>query len=39
VGLRGIAVAVNEYWLRDRELLARYAPHHATGEPMPAALI
>ena len=30
---------LNEYWLRDRELLARFARHHATGEPMPPALI
>ena len=30
---------LNEYWLRDRELLARFARHHATGEPMPVALI
>lgn len=30
---------LNEYWLRDHELLARFARHHATGEPMPGALI
>lgn len=30
---------LNEYWLRDRELLTRFARHHATGEPMPGALI
>ncbi|MBL8323357.1 MAG: M3 family metallopeptidase [Rubrivivax sp.] len=30
---------LNEYWLRDRALLARFARHHATGEPMPAALL
>ncbi len=30
---------LNEYWLRDHELLARFARHHATGEPMPPALI
>ncbi|MFN8894458.1 MAG: M3 family metallopeptidase [Betaproteobacteria bacterium] len=30
---------LNEYWLRDRELLRRFARHHATGEPMPEALI
>lgn len=30
---------LNEYWLRDRELLARFARHHASGEPMPPALI
>ena len=29
----------NEYWLRDHELLARFARHHATGAPMPPALI
>ena len=29
----------NERWLRDRELLARFARHHATGEPMAAQLI
>ena len=30
---------LNEYWLRDHELLARFARHHATGEPMSPALI
>lgn len=30
---------INERWLRDRELLTRFARHHASGEPMPAALI
>ena len=30
---------LNEYWLRDHELLARFARHHATDEPMPPALI
>ena len=30
---------LNEYWLRDRELLARFARHHASGEPMPPGLI
>lgn len=30
---------LNEYWLRDRELLGRFARHHETGEPMPLALI
>lgn len=28
-----------EYWLRDRELLHRFARHHATDEPMPEALL
>ena len=30
---------INERWLRDRELLARFARHHVTGESMPADLI
>jgi peptidyl-dipeptidase Dcp len=30
---------LNEFWLRDHELLARFARHHATGEPMPPSLI
>jgi peptidyl-dipeptidase Dcp len=30
---------LNERWLRDPELLARYAHHHASGEPMPPDLI
>jgi peptidyl-dipeptidase Dcp len=30
---------LNEYWLRDRELLARFARHHATDEPMPPPLV
>lgn len=30
---------LNEYWLRDRELLRRFARHHQTDEPMPEALI
>ncbi|RMB59963.1 M3 family metallopeptidase [Tessaracoccus antarcticus] len=29
---------VNEIWAWDPELLADYAVHHATGEPMPASL-
>ncbi|MDO5736945.1 MAG: M3 family metallopeptidase [Propionibacteriaceae bacterium] len=29
---------VNEIWAWDAELLADYAVHHATGEPMPVAL-
>ncbi|MEO7588265.1 MAG: M3 family metallopeptidase [Arachnia sp.] len=29
---------VNEIWAWDPELLADYAVHHATGEPMPAEL-
>jgi peptidyl-dipeptidase Dcp len=27
-----------ERWLRDGELLSRFARHHATGQPMPASL-
>ncbi|MCX6462950.1 MAG: M3 family metallopeptidase [Pseudonocardiales bacterium] len=30
---------VNEMWLEDEEILARYARHHATGEPVPAELV
>jgi peptidyl-dipeptidase Dcp len=30
---------LNEYWLRERELLRRFACHAHTGEPMPDALI
>lgn len=30
---------INERWLRDRELLARFARHHVTGEPMPTELV
>jgi peptidyl-dipeptidase Dcp len=30
---------LNEYWLRDRELMHRFARHHATGEPMPDAML
>jgi peptidyl-dipeptidase Dcp len=30
---------LNEYWLRDSELLARFTRHHASGEAMPPALI
>ena len=30
---------INERWLRDPELLARFARHHVTGEPMPADLM
>jgi peptidyl-dipeptidase Dcp len=28
-----------EHWLPTRELLGRFATHHQTGEPMPAALV
>jgi peptidyl-dipeptidase Dcp len=30
---------INERWLRDRELLARFARHHVTGEPIAQDLI
>lgn len=30
---------INERWLRDPGLLARFARHHLTGEPMPSALL
>ncbi|TQM36194.1 M3 family metallopeptidase [Pseudonocardia cypriaca] len=30
---------VNEMWLEDPEILASYARHHGTGEPMPAELV
>ena len=30
---------INERWLRDPELLARFARHHLTNEPMSTALI
>ena len=30
---------VNEHWAWDRRLLARYARHHVTGEPLSAGLI
>ncbi|NDH54570.1 MAG: hypothetical protein EBY24_21945 [Betaproteobacteria bacterium] len=30
---------INERWLRDPELLGRFARHHLTGEPMPTELI
>lgn len=29
---------VNEVWLRDPAVVARYARHHATGEPLPPEL-
>jgi peptidyl-dipeptidase Dcp len=28
-----------EHWLPTRDLLARFATHHTTGEPMPGALV
>jgi peptidyl-dipeptidase Dcp len=30
---------VNEMWLEDPEVLANYARHHETGEPLPAELV
>ena len=30
---------LNEYWLRDRELMRRFARHHETGEPMSDDLV
>ncbi|WP_433290991.1 M3 family metallopeptidase [Pseudonocardia sp. CA-142604] len=30
---------VNEMWLRDPEVLAHYARHHDTGEPLPAEMV
>lgn len=30
---------LNERWLRDRDLLRRFARHHRTGDPIPDALI
>ncbi len=30
---------VNEMWLADPEILASYARHHETGEPLPTALV
>lgn len=30
---------VNEMWAWDRQILARYARHHATGEPLPSDVI
>ena len=30
---------LNERWLRDRDLLHRFARHHLSGQPMPAELI
>ncbi len=30
---------INERWLRDREVLSRFARHHLTGAPMPNELI
>jgi peptidyl-dipeptidase Dcp len=30
---------INERWLRDRELLSRFARHHVTGEPIAPALV
>ncbi|MBW0119067.1 M3 family metallopeptidase [Pseudonocardia abyssalis] len=30
---------VNEMWLEDPEVLANYARHHVTGEPLPVGLV
>ena len=30
---------LNEHWLPTREVLGRFALHHQTGQPMPAALV
>lgn len=30
---------VNERWFQDRDLLASFARHHVTGEPIPAELV
>ena len=30
---------INERWLSERELLSRFASHHATGEPIPPAML
>ena len=30
---------LNERWLRDRELLARHALHHRTGDPLPGEFL
>jgi peptidyl-dipeptidase Dcp len=30
---------INERWLRDRELLSRFARHHVTGEPIAPELV
>jgi peptidyl-dipeptidase Dcp len=30
---------VNEMWLDDPEILANYARHHVTGEPLPAEMV
>ena len=30
---------INERWLQDDEVLARFARHHETGEPMPSELL
>lgn len=30
---------LNEFWVRDRELLRRFARHYRTGEPMPESMM